>query len=191
MSYIKGNVVVLVVMLLVITIASLFVWTLMQKNRANNAEDSAALGALKTVEGQSPYTDLEGNHVVLSDYIGEVLVVTSWASWCPACAVDLPRLSNLAKSYEGKGVRILAINRSEPAMTAQSFLNTVGATEGALLVLDPDDRFYESIGGYTMPETLFYDSNGNVIHHARGTIGINEMQKYIDAALLKVSSDSR
>lgn len=155
------------------------------KNRAVNTPESPAFSVLKNSSDQSPYTDLEGNSVALTDYLGMTLVVTSWASWCPECALSLPKFSDIGKQYEGKGVKVLAINRSEPANIAVKFLESIKAGEGVVLVLDPDDRFYTSIGGYNMPETIFYDKEGNLTHHQRGKISTQEIQKYITEASSK------
>lgn len=170
-------------MVVVVAAASFYTWTIVQKNRTALTPESEALSVLKTSEGQLPFTDLEGNPVALTDFLGDVLVVSSWASWCPACAKDLPLLSTVAQTFENDGVRVLAINRSEPGNTAERFLRSINATPGIKLVLDPDDRFYESIGGYTMPETIFYDRTGKIVHHNRGSMTQDEMNQYVKVAM--------
>ncbi len=42
-------------------------------------------------------------------------------------------------------------------------------------LLDSKDAFYKSIGGFSMPETLFADADGNVIVHKRGPMALDEM----------------
>lgn len=170
-------------MVAVVAAVSFYTWTIVQKNRAALIPESEALSVLKTTEGQLPYTDLEGNPVALTDFVGEVLVVNSWASWCPACAKDLPLLSSVAETFKNDDVQILAINRSEPGSTAELFLRSINATPSIKLVLDPDDRFYESIGGYTMPETIFYDKAGKIVHHNRGPMTLDEMHRYVKVAI--------
>lgn len=183
MSFNKGNVYTIAIMVVVVAAASFYTWTIVQKNRTALTPESEALSVLKTSEGQLPFTDLEGNPVALTDFLGDVLVVSSWASWCPACAKDLPLLSTVAQTFENDGVRVLAINRSEPGNTAERFLRSINATPGIKLVLDPDDRFYESIGGYTMPETIFYDRTGKIVHHNRGSMTQDEMNQYVKVAM--------
>ena len=183
MKSVRNNEIILAVMVVVLLVGAFYTWRVVEKRNTVELQDSSAFSSLGTTGEQSPYTDLYGNTIVLSDYIGEVLVVTSWASWCPACATDLPRLSAVATSYESKPVHFLAINRSEPPNTADRYLRTVKATSGVLLILDPDDRFYKSIGGYAMPETVFFDAAGKIVYHARGSMRTEEMRKYIEKAL--------
>lgn len=172
-----------VVLLLVLVLGGWYVFSVTQKNIQAVKDGSPAAVSLKTTMDQSPYTDIDGNPVALDSYLGEVLVVNSWASWCPFCAQELPAFSQLAQEYSERGVSVLAINRAESGSTATAFLRTINATDGLTLVLDPDDRFYSSIGGYTMPETLFYDADGAVVMHKRGMLSYDEMKQYTEAAL--------
>lgn len=145
-------------------------------------EPSAAQLSLQTEEA-SAYTDIEGNPVRLEDYFGRVLVVTSWASWCPDCAQVLPGLSSLSNEYTNDEVVILAINRAEPQTTAVAYLKSIDAVDGVQLVLDPNDRFYAAIEGFSMPETLVYDKEGNVVTHLRGRIPMESVRNSIDESL--------
>lgn len=136
-----------------------------------------------TTEGTSPYTDIDGNPIALDDYLGQVLVVTSWASWCPDCEQLLPDLSDLASRYADEGVVILAINRAEPQTTAVAYLKSIDATDGVNLILDPEDRFYDSIRGFSMPETLVYDRTGRIIAQLRGRVSQEMISDHVAEAL--------
>jgi thiol-disulfide isomerase/thioredoxin len=170
-------------MFFILMSASFFAWKSLEKKHQTEFEKNPAFMSLKIDDGQRPYTDLDGNPVTLTEYVGEALIVTSWASWCPSCEKNLSNLSKVIKEYEDKNVRVLAVNRAEPAKTAQLFLKTIDATPNIILVLDPDDNFFKSINGYTVPETLFYDFKGSVIFHAHGLVSIEEMRKYVDLAI--------
>jgi hypothetical protein len=49
-----------------------------------------------------------------------------------------------------------------------------------ILVLDPEDRFYKSIEGFSMPETIIYDRFGNLIQHQRGKLNLGTITQMID-----------
>ncbi len=149
------------------------------------ADDSAANQVLtRSSEGaESPYRDLNGDPVELSDFNGQVRVVNSWASWCPFCVEELPDLDRLAAEYADDDVVVIAINRQESATRAERFLNSISPLEHTLILLDRSDRFYEGIGGFTMPETVFYDTAGNVVVHKRGFMELPEMREHTETAL--------
>jgi cytochrome c biogenesis protein CcmG/thiol:disulfide interchange protein DsbE len=127
------------------------------------------------------YTDISGNPVKLSSYEGKVRIVALWASWCPSCAGELRDLNALAESG-GEELVVLAVNRKEPKETAQRFLKTVGDVPHLTLIIDQDDFFYGSIGGYAMPETIVYDTKGNEVLHARGDVTREELDRAVQMA---------
>lgn len=149
-------------------------------NGKSGIEESPAMQALQNTPEQSPFTDLKGNPVGLSGYVGnKVLVVSSWASWCPACVNSLKELSVLSDKY-GDKIKILAINRSDPANTARAFLKAYNISDNVQLVLDEDDKYFKSVDGYNMPETIVYGLDGSIVLHKRGVTNVEELSTYID-----------
>ena len=53
---------------------------------------------------------LDGTTVSLVPQHGEVVIVHFWASWCPPCRRELPRLDALARELVPRGVRVVAIS---------------------------------------------------------------------------------
>ena len=146
------------------------------------AEDSAAFTSLG-VTTEAAYTDVDGNPVNLSEYLGKTLIVYSWASWSPFSAADLETLSLLASQYSSEQVVILAINRAESKEIAASFLRVNGIKDGVQLVLDKDDVFYKSINGFSMPETVVFDKAGDIVLQHRGAVVEDRISVAVDQAL--------
>jgi thiol-disulfide isomerase/thioredoxin len=70
----------------------------------------------KTAVGQK-FTDLamktpEGKDIKLSDYAGKgkYVLVDFWASWCPPCREETPKLVALYKKYAGKDFEIVGVS---------------------------------------------------------------------------------
>jgi thiol-disulfide isomerase/thioredoxin len=152
-----------------------------EEKRELAASDAAA--SLTTSPSSAKYTDFAGNPADLEQYVGQVLLVNSWASWSPFSAAELTLLAETAETYAAQGVVVIAINRAEVKSSAESYLKTIGVGERVKLIMDTDDNYYESIGGYTMPETLIYDRKGNVIAHKRGSLTKSELLSYVEEAL--------
>ena len=127
------------------------------------------------------FKDYEGNEVSLADYKGKALVVNSWAAWCPFCLKEMPDFDAAQKEF-GEDVVIIAINRVEALSVAQKFSDQRGI-KNIILLLDPKDTFYRKIGGFSMPETLFIDKDGNTQIHKRGVMDLAEITSHITALL--------
>lgn len=126
--------------------------------------------------------DYNGKTVSLADFAGKPVVINSWASWCPFCRQELPDFVTAQKEF-GDKVVIIAIDRSESLAVAKAYTDQQGTTKSLLFLLDPDDSFYKSVGGFSMPETVFVDKNGNIVDHKRGPMDINEIRQKIQKIL--------
>jgi thiol-disulfide isomerase/thioredoxin len=155
---------------------------LVQNNVRVSERDTEASRTLSAAE-ETPYTDLEGNPFSFDDFRGQVRVVNSWASWCPFCTQELEDFERLAAEYRDQNVAVIAINRKEPRERAVQFLSTLGKFTETHFAIDLTDAYYISIGGFSMPETVFYDTEGNVVFHKRGFMDMAEMRKHTEAAL--------
>ena len=176
----KATVITVLVIVLVLVLTG--VYTYYSFETSKKAGPSAAALSLQTPT-DNPYTDLDGQPIDLTAFEGQVRVVNSWASWCPFCVNELPDLSTLAAEYKDRGVVILAINRKEEVTVAKSFIEALTNVDGITFVFDSGDAFYKTIGGFSMPETVFYDQSGDVVVHKRGFMELEEMRQHVESAL--------
>jgi len=126
--------------------------------------------------------DYKGNQVSTNDFPGKILVVNSWAAWCPFCVDELPAFGELQEKFPDDVV-VIAVNRQESLKKAQGYTDDAGISDSYVFLLDPDDSFYRSIGGFSMPETIFVDTEGNIRVHKRGPMKLDEMVEKIEDIL--------
>ncbi len=126
--------------------------------------------------------DYNGNTVSLSDFAGKIVVVNAWASWCPFCVNELPAFAALQREFKDE-IAVIAINRQESLATAKGYTDNAGITDSMIFLLDPNDSFYQSIGGFSMPETLFIDDEGNIRIHKRAPMELEEMREKVHTIL--------
>lgn len=122
--------------------------------------------------------DYNGKTVNLADFASKPLVINSWAAWCPFCRKELVDFAVAQKEF-GDKVVIMAIDRQESLSMAKKYSDELGVTDDLIFLLDPSDSFYRSIGGFSMPETIFVDKNGNIAEHKRGPMDVKEMRERI------------
>lgn len=139
----------------------------------------------KTATERSPnfsLQDYSGKTVAFADFSGRPIVINSWAAWCTFCKRELPDFATVQKEF-GDKVVIIAVDRSETLDTAKKYTDELGVTDNLIFLLDPNDSFYRSIGGFSMPETIFVDKDGNIAVHKRGVMNLQEMRDKIGQIL--------
>jgi peroxiredoxin len=101
---------------------------------------------------------LDGTSHRLSDYRGHPVWINFWASWCPPCRTEMPRIEGLYREHEQDGLVVLgvAVHDSDPAIRA--FVAEVGATYPILL--DPDGRVAAAYGAVALPVSFWLDRDG-------------------------------
>lgn len=108
-----------------------------------------------------------GENLRLSEYRGQVVMVSFWASWCGDCRAQLEGLSQLYSRYRGAGFQLLAVSldttRRQAGDTAESMeidypvLHDAGGEVGKLysvekapvaMLIDRDGVVREVFEGY-------------------------------------------
>lgn len=125
--------------------------------------------------------DLEGVDHDLGEWLGQVLVVNFWASWCGPCQTEIPELVRMQRDYGEQGLQIIGvgIDRRRPLANVRRSLGI----NYPVLVADPQrsgpllarwgnaERF--------VPYTVVIDRHGRVVHRQFG-----EMDREVFADLV-------
>lgn len=68
------------------------------------------------------YEDINGKKHHLSDYLGQVVVVDVWATWCGPCKRELPSLEQLEKEMAGKKVTFISLSVDQNKNTWKNYI---------------------------------------------------------------------
>lgn len=157
-----------------------FVLVSLTNDTPDTKQNTSALALFGDIE----LKDYDGNTVTLDDFKRRPLVVNSWAVWCPFCVKELADFAELQKEF-GDRIVVIAIDRQEPLEKVKGFTDGLGITNDVLFLLDRPDTFYKSIGGFSMPETLFINVDGEIVVHKRGPMDLEEMRTHVEKIILK------
>lgn len=77
---------------------------------------------------------LDGRSLDTRTMLGEVVIVTFWATWCPPCREELPLLADYAKAHAGQGLRVIALslNSADELAEVRRLAATLGFPVGLL-----------------------------------------------------------
>ena len=106
---------------------------------------------------------------------GEVTLVNFWASWCPPCRAEHPRLLEMAKD----GIRIVGVNFKDQEGQATRYLEDDGNPFLAV-AFDPAGRTAIEWGVTGPPETFILDGDGTVLFKFVGPlVGSDYEQRFV------------
>lgn len=129
-----------------------------------------------------PFQYFDGRQGNLADFAGRPLVVNFWASWCPACAAEMPDFERV-HARVGDQVAFLGLAMQETdRAAAESLVEETGVTYP--LGLDPDGSIFNRFGGIAMPTTVFVDGEGTVVATHPGALFAEDLGEIIQDQLL-------
>jgi len=111
--------------------------------------------------------NLKGNFDSLESYLGQVVVLNFWATWCAPCRVEMPSFEKLYRRYRSEGVTVLAVTMDKNATPQiKSFVDEHNLSFPVLLDSKGEvERLYPSM---TVPFTYVIDRKGRVVARVDG-----------------------
>ncbi len=111
--------------------------------------------------------NMDGEMVSLSDYLGHVVVINFWATWCPPCREEKPTMESLYQKYEDEGLVFLAVNvEADGHQVVSQYL--LRHSYSFPILLDAKAEVQGLYGVFRYPESYIIDRNGVVVEHVIG-----------------------
>jgi len=105
---------------------------------------------------------LDGEVVSLSDYLGRVVLLDFWASWCKPCRTTFPAVHALAEEYADRGVVLLVVSLDASEENSRDHLLVEGfPTHNVLWGSLEEARAVRNLYGVVgIPRTFVIDRDG-------------------------------
>ena len=112
--------------------------------------------------------DLNGKMIRLSDYLGNVVLLNIWATWCPPCVEEMPALEKLYGAMKGEAFEILAVSLDESGVQIVApFMKKHRLSFPALI--DSDGKLKKRYRTTGIPETVIIDKQGTIVEKIIGS----------------------
>lgn len=150
-----------------------------ESSASEPASDSAPPEDEKIMVPDFSLESSEGDTVTLSDYLGKVVVLNLWASWCPPCKAEMPDFQKLYEELDSGEVVLLMINQTDGQReTQEKALGYVSENGFTFPILyDPGTVGYEIFGLTSIPATVVIDGEG---YFSAGVLGMTDYDAVVE-----------
>lgn len=126
-------------------------------------------------------TDLNGNSVALRDYLGTVVLVNNWATWCPPCRAEMPVLAAYYQDHMVDGFSIIAVDAGESETEVRKFVENNQLNFPVWL--DPQMDAIRAFRNNGLPSSYIVNRAGEVVLAWNGSISQEMLEKYVTPLL--------
>lgn len=119
--------------------------------------------------------DLDGKAIDVEQSIGNrPVMLIFWASWCPSCRTEVPKLNKLVETYGGRGMDFIGVNVgvNDTYERARAFARKTGATYPNLF--DATGAIVSQYALQGVPTVVVADKKGVIRYYGYETPEISE-----------------
>ena len=117
---------------------------------------------------------------VLDKAAGKVVVLNFFASWCPPCREEIPKLVKLRKSFPQNKVAFMSISLDEDEAALKSFVDQVKFNYP---VYRDDGSINTSLQLESIPYNMVLDTSGEVVYEQSGLLQEEDLKKLVNQVL--------
>lgn len=125
------------------------------------------------------FRTLDGRLMTLDGLRGKVVLVTFWATSCPACIKEMPDLVRTYQAYRGRGLEMVAV-----AMSYDSPAYVRGYVEANRLpfpvALDEGGMLARSLEVRLTPTTFLIDRSGRIVSRTVGLLDFGRLRVFLE-----------
>ena len=126
----------------------------------------------------------DGTPLSSADFAGDIVVINSWASWCPPCREELPLLSGISKAFRDQDVSFLGLNVKDDPFVAAGLL----ASSPYPSIADPEGTILATIPGVppsSLPSTVVIDRQGRLAARIIGPLEPGQLEAVLGQLILE------
>jgi peroxiredoxin len=132
-------------------------------------------------------TDIDGNSITLTDYLGKPVLLDFFATWCQPCMKDIPILKTIKDQFL-TDLAIISISvdpTTDTIAKLQSFRNSYNVT---WTVVRDTKNIYDAYNVTAIPTIYIIDKDSNVRYSHLGTTNASVLADQVSPLILEYPS---
>lgn len=140
--------------------------------------DESQQGAQAILATQLP--DLDGNDQAVSQWLGKVIVVNFWATWCTPCREEIPEFIEAQKKYGDQGLMFVGI-AIDQVDKVKMFSKEFGINYPVLIGSMNTWSLLEAAGNRhsALPYTVVINRSGELVENYLGRVNLKKLEKLV------------
>ncbi|MCE3233489.1 MAG: hypothetical protein K0R98_1746 [Rickettsiaceae bacterium] len=106
----------------------------------------------------------------LNDYLGKVVLLNFWATWCKPCANEMPSLSRLQENLTGHDVVLIALSLDYQGLAEVKDFYKKHEISNMRIFLDQKGQSFKAFKLGALPTTIVIDKSGKEVARVLGEI---------------------
>jgi len=120
---------------------------------------------------------LENKYIKFSEILKDSpTLVSFWALWCKPCRTEMKYLDDFFLKYKIRGFNIIGINQDSPRSLAKVKSFIASHKISFPIVLDPNQDIFQKFNGQSIPLTVLFNKNGEVVYSHIGYLPGDEIE---------------
>jgi thiol-disulfide isomerase/thioredoxin len=120
--------------------------------------------------------DLDGKVHSMGDFKDQILILNFWATWCPPCLEEVPKLNDLYQRYKDKGVGVVGIALDKDSLDLVKPF--VKENEIAYQILVGNQQVLASLKNFKgVPTTIILDQKGKIRKRFDGSLDMEQLEE--------------
>ncbi len=118
----------------------------------------------------------------MKDFEGEILVVNFWATWCPPCSEEMPKLNDIYNRYKNRGVQVIGIALDKDSLELVSPFVKENKIRYPILV--GNTQILSNLKNFEgVPTTLLFDQEGKIRKRFDGSFDLEQLEESLQLLL--------
>jgi len=120
------------------------------------------------------FEDFSGNEINLDNYLGKLIIINFWATWCAPCKKEIPSLDSLDVDDSFKNLQVFAVNMEQPnALKTKNFFSDLDVKKLEIF-FDRNLNFVKEFKLRGVPTTILINKKGEEFARIIGTVDFQD-----------------
>mgnify|MGYP003953981229 CR=1 FL=1 len=120
------------------------------------------------------FEDFSGNKVELKSYLGKLIIINFWATWCAPCKKEISTLDNLYQDSNFKNLKVFAVNMEQPnTLKTKKFFSDLNIKKLEIF-FDQNLNFVNEFKLRGVPTTILINKKGQEFARIIGYVNFQD-----------------